>query len=378
LTIPFKRTVESAAAQCFSSDYAAARRQFIALAEQARLPLRSYGNPNPGPAGESLSTDVALQGPADATRLVVTISGTHGVEGFCGSGCQADWLIDTAQAALPAATAILHIHAINPHGFAWLRRVTEENVDLNRNYIDFSRNELPENPEYDALADAFVPASLDPALAAAGEARIKTFREQHGERALARARGGGQYKHSRGIFYGGAEPTWARRTLEQILADYDLAARQQIAVIDYHTGLGPYGYGEMICDHDPGTPNIETALAWYGECITVPLLGTSSSVPKHGTAGTDFWQRHFGPRVVYIGLEYGTFSTDHGRAPMREDHVLHAMGPVDWRAAETQRIKRSLRRHFFPDTQPWRELVLFRSRQVLNQALAALAGGRAS
>jgi hypothetical protein len=107
--------------------------------------------------------------------------------------------------------------------------------------------------------------------------------------------------------------------------------------------------------------------------VTVPLLGTSSSVPKHGTVGTSFWQPHLGARVVYTALEYGTFSPDQGRGPMREDHVLHARGPIDWSAPETQRVKRNLRRHFFPDTQPWRELVLFRSRQVLGQALAGLS-----
>ncbi|HLJ19574.1 MAG TPA: DUF2817 domain-containing protein, partial [Stellaceae bacterium] len=96
---------------------------------------------------------------------------------------------------------------------------------------------------------------------------------------------------------------------------------------------------------------------------------------KSGTAGTSFWQRHFGARVVYTALEYGTFSPDVGRGPMREDHVLHARGPVDWMSPETQRIKRNLRHHFFPDTQPWRELVLFRSRQVLAQALAGLSSG---
>src|SRR5579864_5106691 len=265
----FHTTVETAAAQRFSKDYGAARRQFLALAEKARLPLKSYGNPHTSPAGEPLATDVALQGPASAPKLLVTISATHGVEGFCGSGCQADWLTETAGTALPSGIAILHVHAINPYGFAWLRRGTEENVDLNRNFIDFSRNELPENPEYDALADAFVPASLDPAVVAAGEARIRAFREQHGERALQKARGGGQYKHPTGMFYGGIAPTWARQTLEQIFADYDLASRRQVAVIDYHTGLGPYGYGELICDHNPGTPNIETALRWYGECVTV-------------------------------------------------------------------------------------------------------------
>mgnify|MGYP001003423369 CR=1 FL=1 len=36
--------------------------------------------------------------------------------------------------------AMLFIHAINPFGFSWCRRVTEEGCDLNRNYLDFSEN----------------------------------------------------------------------------------------------------------------------------------------------------------------------------------------------------------------------------------------------
>ena len=375
MAIHFARTPEAAAETCFPRDYAAGRQQFLNLAKRAHLPVMTYGNPNKGPAGEALGTDVALQGPVDGQGLLVTISATHGVEGFCGSGAQADWLRETAGAALPPGVAILHVHAINPHGFGWLRRVTEEGVDLNRNFVDFGKP-LPENPAYDSLADAFVPASLEPAVVAAGEARIKAYRERHGDRGLQSARSGGQYKHPSGIFFGGTKPTWSRQTLERILGDYDLKSRARIAVVDYHTGLGPYGYGELICDHEPGSPNVAMAQAWFGESVTVPLLGTSASVPKHGTAGTDFWQRHLGPRVVYSALEYGTFSPEHGRGPMREDHVLHARGAIDWADPETQRIKRNLRRHFFPDTQPWRELVLFRSRQVLTQAIAGLAGGK--
>jgi Protein of unknown function (DUF2817) len=373
MTLHISRTPETAAADIFPTDFAGARRQFLELAERDSLPVKSYPNPNPGPAGEALATDTAWQGPAMAPKLLVTISAAHGVEGFCGSGCQADWLRETMPAPLPPGVAILHIHALNPYGFAWLRRVTEENVDLNRNFYDFSQP-LPENPEYDALADALVPSSLDPAVVAAAEARIQAFKDQYGDRALQRARAGGQYKHPTGVFYGGKGPTWSRRTLERIVGDYDLHSRARIAVVDFHTGLGPYGYGELICDHDPDTPNVAAARAWYGESVTVPLLGDSASVPKHGTAGAGFWQPRFGERAVYNALEYGTFSSDRGRAFMREDHVIHAAGPVDWNSAEVQRTKRSLRRHFFPDTQPWRELVLFRSRQVLAQAVAGLAG----
>jgi hypothetical protein len=368
----FGRSPDAAAAAVFPPDFTGARERFLALSAQAELPVKTYENPRKGPSGERLATDVAFQGDPGAPKLLVTISGTHGVEGFCGSGCQADWLTETARAELPPDIAVLHVHAINPYGFAWLRRVTEEGVDLNRNFYDFTRP-LPENPDYDTLADALVPTALTPEIVAEAEARIAAFLDQRGYEALQRARSGGQYKHPTGMFYGGTKPTWARETLERILVDYELAARARLAVIDYHTGLGPYGYGELICDHDPGTPSVATAREWYGEGVTVPLLGTSSSVPKHGTVGMGFWQAWLGARVVYTALEYGTFSPDQGRGPMREDHVLHARGAVDWSAPETQRIKRALRRHFFPDTQPWRELVLFRSRQVLGQALAGLA-----
>lgn len=376
MTVRYGRSPEAAAAAVFPPDFIGARERFLALAARAELPVKTYENPRKGPTGERLATDVALQGDPSAQRVLLTISGSHGIEGFCGSGCQADWLMESARAELPPDIAILHIHALNPFGFAWLRRVNEDGVDLNRNFHDFTQP-LPENPDYDTLADALVPASLTPDVVAACEARIAKFRNDRGQRALQRARSGGQYKHPTGMFYGGTKPTWSRQTLERIVDDYGLTARERVGVIDYHTGLGPYGYGELICDHDPGTPSVAAAIEWYGECVTVPALGTSSSVPKSGTAGTAFWQRRFGPRVVYTALEYGTFSPDVGRGPMREDHVLHARGPVDWNSPETQRIKRNLRHHFFPDTQPWRELVLFRSRQVLAQALAGLASATA-
>src|SRR5215469_7640129 len=144
-------------ADSFSPDYAAARVKFREAAEAAGAALDSYPHPERGPDGGDLSTDVALIGPKTAERVLVMISATHGVEGFCGSGAQVDWLRRGEAASLPSGLAVLMIHAINPYGFAWLRRVTQENVDLNRNWVDFA-GPLPENPGYDALADAAVPA----------------------------------------------------------------------------------------------------------------------------------------------------------------------------------------------------------------------------
>jgi hypothetical protein len=303
--------------------------------------------------------------------VLALVSATHGVEGFCGSGAQLDWLLGPGTGELPAETALLVVHAINPHGFAWLRRVTEEGCDLNRNFVDFSKP-LPGNAGYDELADALLPGELEGPVYERAEARIRDFRAKHGEKAYMEARSGGQWKHAHGFFYGGAAPTWSRRTLEGIITDHGLADRRCVAIVDYHTGLGPHGYGEPICGHEPGTRGLEVARRWYGDSLTVPSLGTSSSVVKQGLAEHG-WRQQLGDRFVYVALEYGTYPPESGRRTMQEDHWQHRRGPVDWRAPDVQRTKQALKRHYYPGTRDWQEMVLFRSRQIVRQALAGLA-----
>src|SRR5690606_11110417 len=93
-----------------------------------------------------------------------------------------------------------------------------------------------------------------------------------------KARSMGQLIDPNGIHYGGAGPTWSHRTILAICADYRLAARDWAAVIDFHTGLGPFGYGEPISGCRPTEPGRDRMRAWYGPSLTEPLLGTSTSV----------------------------------------------------------------------------------------------------
>jgi len=366
--------LETSLAARFAADYRDARAKFLAASALAGGELKSYPNPLKGPAGEALATDVAWFGPEDAQKLLVTVSATHGVEGFCGSGAQVDWLLGPAAAGLPPATALLFVHAINPHGFAWLRRVTEEGCDLNRNFVDFAKP-LPANPGYDELADALVPPALSGPAFEAAMKRLEDYRARHGERQFSIARSGGQYRHPGGMFYGGTAPTWARRTLASIIADYRLGERALLAVVDYHTGLGPFGYGEPISGDVPGSPSHKRSKGWYGPSLTEPTLGTSASVAKEGLAELE-WHRACGERVSYVALEYGTYpSNTSGQKALREDHWLHNHSNVDWSAPETRRIKAQIRAHFYPAFPDWQEMVLFRSRQILRQALAGLAAG---
>lgn len=359
--------------RCFPPDYRTARARMADAAGRVAARTRSYDCPLPGPDGEALATDVFWIGPEDAGNVLVLVSATHGVEGFCGSGAQIDWLAGAGPGNLPEDTAVVIVHALNPHGFAWLRRVTQEGVDLNRNCIDFSHG-LPANEGYDELASAFVPDALDAATLEAADARIAAYRASHGETAFETARSSGQYAHPTGIFYGGTAPTWSLRTLQAVAVDFGLSARRSVAVIDYHTGLGPFGYGEPICGHRPGESGQARCRAWYGESLGEPLLGKSSSLPIAGL--TQYaWARAVGAeRLSFVALEFGTFAPDLGAAALRDDHWLHREGAVDWGAPETARIKAALLRFYHPGTPDWCERVLLRSRQVVSQALAGMTG----
>ena len=178
----------------FSQSYAEARGKFLAAAEAAGLDVQSHMHPMLGRDGEPLAMDVVRDGPLDASKVLVISSACHGVEGYCGSGVQVALLGDAAwrRAAVEAGVAVVYIHALNPYGFSWWRRVTQENVDLNRNFHDFSQP-LPVNKGYEELAAVLVPPTWPPSDEAT--AIVQRFITERGLPAFQAAISGGQHSH---------------------------------------------------------------------------------------------------------------------------------------------------------------------------------------
>src|SRR3546814_599344 len=183
----------------FGRSYADARACFLAAARRRRCSLQSYVNPvGQGVDGEELAMDAAYYGAADARSLLVLTSAMHGEEGYCGSGCQVallddQTLLDKAQAG---GIGILLIHAVNAYGFSWGHRTNEDNIDLNRNFCDFSKP-LPQNPHYGALHGLLIPQSWPPS--AENETAIQAFRDVEGEQAYREGVMLGQYTHADGL-----------------------------------------------------------------------------------------------------------------------------------------------------------------------------------
>ena len=356
----------------FSDDYAGARTTFLSAATAAGAQLASHVLPDgsrPGrePQGGSLVTDVAWLGPRSAESVLMLVSGTHGIEGHAGSACQASLLAQ----GLPgdADTATLLVHALNPYGFARGRRVNEDNVDLNRNFVNHAAP--PHNPGYDEVHDALVPADWTGQERAAADQRLAGYLKANGARALQTAVTQGQYRHPDGLFYGGTAPAWSNTVLTAIAADY-LAGCRQVAYIDLHTGLGDFAIGEPIFRGglDPGA--MRRARDWYGAALTVSQDGTSSSTPIVGnTAAAIAASLRQDQVLTAITLEFGTLPPAAVLTALRADNWLHLQDAPD--PELVRQIGRQMRDAFYPADPTWRTAVITRASEVADQALAGLA-----
>ena len=354
----------------FASTYAQARARFLEASNGTHV--ESHPEPLRGIELEQLAIDVSRIGADDADALLIVSSGCHGVEGFCGSGAQVALLRDEdfRSRARRAGVALLFIHALNPWGFSFGRRVTHEGVDLNRNFIDF-RRPPPGNPGYEELAAFLLPEQWPPQPD--NERHLMAYAASHGMAALQSAISGGQYTHPDGLFYGGGSPTWSQQTLRLVLRQHASRCRL-LGWIDLHSGLGESGAGERIFAGRDDDAIKHRAKAWWGNRITFTEDGSSTSSELHGNV----W-RAIGdecPQADYAGitLEFGTQPTTVVLQALRHDHwVARRHQPHDEHAMAA---RAEMRRAFFTDTPEWKAAVVAQARDAAQHAIDGMAAWR--
>jgi hypothetical protein len=350
----------------FGADYASARTLFMDAAQACASKTFSYPHAQPGPQGAPLAIDIAWLGPADATGVVIAGSGTHGAEGLCGSGCQVGLLREDLKKTLPADVALVLVHANNPFGFAHLRRVNEDNVDLNRNFIDFDAN-IPANDGYAQLHDWLVPRAWVGELRQTAENALAAYIERVGPGAFQKTMSQGQYTHPDGLFYGGLGPSWSRQILERFAARY-LAKAQRIGIVDFHTGLGPRGYGELIGRGSADDGRYQRARAWYGDEVRSAMVGDSSSVPLSGTIDYGYQRACPNADITAITLEFGTVPFADVTAAVRADNWLYARGG-GLESNHFDDVKGLMREAFYGDDSTWRADIWARGQDIVHKAL---------
>ncbi len=330
-----------------STTYAQARESFLAAATSAGARLHEYPHNLAGPNGEVLAIDVAELGHSDSESVLIVVSATHGVEGFAGSALQRRWL-EQHVSDRPDDVRVLFVHAFNPHGFAWVRRVNEDNVDLNRNFIDW-QSERPMNPDYMEIADLVVPSTWTDTEQERTLTKLMEYLSEFGMEKLQAVISGGQYEDPNGVFYGGTGPVWSHQWLRQWVKA-ELAPAKQIAILDLHTGLGEWGSAQLIGANETNSEPHVRASEWYGEVVA---MGGQNSVSAYLLGD---WLRAIvdiasHAEVTAVAIEYGTVDTISVMQALRADAWLHGYG--DPTGPEAPAIKAQVRAAFADDDPKW-------------------------
>ncbi|RFB83471.1 ABC transporter [Rhizobium leguminosarum bv. trifolii] len=361
--------------ELFSVNYGVLRQRFLASARRAKATLFEFEHPLHGADGEQLYTDVAHIGARDASRVLIVISGTHGVEGQFGSACQSEWLSANAAWQLPADTAVLMVHLINPWGTAWSRRTNEDNVDLNRNFINWNKP-APQNPSYKELHAAFVCPEKDGPQRDHADSIVEHARRTLGGQAgLAAIVEAGQYDFSDGLFYGGQGPVWSNRTLHEILRTFASKAKHAI-IFDLHTGAGPYGYPALLSVTEVDHPGLDWGRDLFGPALSIVRTGagaktdTGIAATATGYVSGAVRQALAHARVLPLVVECGTLDSRSVMDAVVADNWLHLFGKID--STTGRKVKDALKRAFIPHDPEWQRSCLSTSLRYFERGLEEL------
>lgn len=358
---------------CFAPTYASARANFLRAAGAAEARTDICVNEKVrGPHGGALSTDVAILGPESAENAILIVSGTHGPEGYSGSAAQVALLNQVALGRKLPSLRVVLVHAINPWGFAHTTRTTENNVDLNRNFIDW-QGETPQNPLYAELHPTLTPADWTPQALEAADAALDAWMQRHGHSTFVDVTARGQYTHPDGIHYGGTRREWSNEMLERIVTRH-LSRAKRIGLIDWHTALGERGQPFFLCFNEPGDAGWQRACTWWGRENVETQGGFDGSARPRYSGLLFYGVQRFASQAQVTGavVEFGTKPSRDMRHALQIDQYLKfgAELPAEQRAA----MREELLDAFAPLSLDWKRSVLGHSMAIQDQLIEGVAG----
>lgn len=359
------------ARDAFSDSYASASARVRAAAARFGASSTRFPIAHRGPDGEELAMDAIRIGDPNADRVVVVSSGLHGVEGFLGSAVQ-NMLLHNLAPSLESDNdpALILLHAVNPYGFAWLRRVNENNVDLNRNFPTHGQR-------YQGCPDGYwqVDDLINPKSAPQWDffyPRVAEKVVRFGFDALKQAVVNGQYECPQGLFYGGDTPNSSVAILEHALPEL-IGSAEQVLHVDIHTGLGRWGEFKLLLDAEGAASESD---CWQRFSSAFPsdrveaVNGGKDDNPVVGSLGEWCRERFSDCTYDVVCAEFGTYPALKVLAALREENRAHHWGGLG--EQDTWRAKRILTEIFAPRHSGWRSKAVHDGVAIVARAVAAL------
>ena len=313
------------------------------------------------------------------TRLLILSSGIHGIEGFVGSAVQQMVMEEFIDRETLSETGVLFIHAMNPYGFKYSRRVTENNVDLNRNSDIDSSLFSNENKGYNELYGMLNPNDKANTRSLRNQffmlvAIEKMVRKSMG--ALRQAILQGQYQHPEGLYFGGKKFEPQVQSIAPLLVKYGKDYRK-VLEIDLHTGYGELGTLHLF-PNPVKDPKVKSAIKQIFAGHKVDWADTEGFYTVTGSFSDYVGKLFPGKLCLPMSFEYGTLNS---QTTMGSIHSIHNMilenegfhyGYTTDQSRE--QVRENFREMYYPSSLAWRSKVINDSRKMMAETVKNFRG----
>ena len=324
--------------------------------------------------------NIYLPSTGDKTNLIVLTTGVHGMEGYIGSVMLDVFFEEIYPTVNTANTGILIVANVNPYGMKYMRRYNENNVDLNRNFIeDWDSFDRSSNKEYPKVVTFLQPTGkMGNALWHEVGFYLSLAKEAifTGADTISDALLTGQYEYADGVYYGGNGDEKSTTYLKGVFADCLDGEYENIVHIDIHSGYGPR-YNMVIFNsvQDPTTEEEAKAMFGYDYIIA------TDSEDFYATFGdtTDYFYRLANSKNTDKSLystcfEFGTIGDGFF------DSILSLKYTVDenrnhWYPSENgvtnEMVKENYYELFYPTETEWRQKTIVDFKDAMLGVLGA-------
>lgn len=325
-----------------------------------------------------LSIDWIRVEPPNKENFIILSTAEHGIEGYVGAAMLKVFIEEFVPRLDPERTGLLLIHALNPWGMKHHRKVNENSVDLNRNFVLNGNFDPGINPEFKKVAFLVNP-----------QYRMRSFSVENmrfwgrvirvllsaGIAVTSRASLLGQHHTRNGIYYGGTEYQEGTQVLMQHYRQA-LKSYQNVLQLDMHTGYGPRYQMSVIIPHVDPAPSAEAIQKFH-----YPLVQKIDADEFYAISGDmeEYFYRlkesEFPDRQLFAcGFEFGTFG-DSLLARIRSLRAMVFENQLHWHGAHNEKTAERVRAEFeelyFPAETKWREKALADGRQAFDGILRA-------
>jgi hypothetical protein len=324
-----------------------------------------------------LSIDWLWAQPRLKEDLIIVSTGLHGIEGYIGSAMLKIFMDEFAPRLNPARTGLLLVHALNPWGMKNNRKVNENGVDLNRNFIFSGVFDKSINPDFSKLKHLLAPSypvRSFPVENLSFWGRTLKALMTEGSSSLTHAALLGQYIAADAMYYGGARHEDQTVVMMELFRKA-LESYQRVIHLDMHSGYGPRY--QMSLTSVPLEPRTSAELS---STFNYPLILKGDREEFYETHGDmtaylyELRNIEFPTKQVFsCAFEFGTFGESilariRSLRAMIFESQLHRYGAKDEKTEA--KVRQEFRELYFPGEPGWREKALSDCRQAFEGILA--------